>query len=537
MQSNEDLVTFDQGLAHLADLLENSTDGGILSLNSFKDFVLKVFAKSYPQYDFDTWHVHKICDFMDGVIKSPDRMCVAALPRYHLKSTLLGYGFSIYRLLTSNGDGLYLSFKEELANFHLSNIKNIIGNNPELSAVMKDLRPQSASGIEYRIGNRKVRMFSSGIFAMKRGLHTDVACIVDDVLGTVENPLSLIELEKAQLMFDQEVANIPNKECPLVVFGTTIDYSDLLFKLRKNPRFACLWLPALDPDPEHEVLWEKRFPREELELKKEVIGWKAFSTEFLLTPVMALEAFFNKPELDEVTDASLKSLSIYREFNKEWHHVVAGLDIGKRRNPSHLAVFVDDDEGNLTMIHQSFWDNMDYVEQIEKIKAACENFHIDKLYLDATRGEMEERGLPREVELIKFTGTGRRNQNSYATDFAKKVEKKKIKLINEDRFIGQILCVTNDLKAPESPAGHGDSFFSVALAIGAYQDYYSPDRRRGSVYLGNLQETFDEQKDPAGGEGPREDVCRICNKRGVRQLDNGSMKCDFCFATYEVVRR
>ena len=460
-------------------------------------------------------------------------------------STLLGYSFSIYRMLTSNGDGLYLSFKEELANFHLSNIKNVIGNNPTLSLVMKDLRPQSSSGIEYRIGNRKVRMFSSGIFAMKRGLHTDGVLVVDDILGTVDNPLSLVELEKAQLMFDQEVANIPNKECPLVVFGTTIDYTDLLFKLRKNPRFKCLWLPAINPMMnstkedvlkygEHEVLWEDRFPKEELDLKKEIIGWKAFSTEFLLTPIMALEAFFNKPEIDEVTDKSLKNLSLYREFDKEWHHVVAGLDIGKRRNPSHLSVFVDDNLGNLRMIHQSFWDNMDYVDQIDRIKAAVENFHIDKLYLDATRGEMEERGLPREVELIKFSGRGERNKNSYATDFAKYVEKKRIKLIDDDRFIGQIVCVTNTLDSPSSPLGHGDSFVSIMLAIGAYRDNYAPDRHRGSLYLGDFQEIFDDKKNPL--KAVKDDICKICNKKTIKQLDNGNMYCETCFAEYTLVK-
>lgn len=453
----EELIDFNQAFEELANSI--STSKTAIEITTFENFIIDVFSLSYPEYNFDTWHVHSIGNFLDRVLASENKMSVSVLPRYHLKSTLLGYAFSIYRMLTAFGDGLYISYKDELANFHLSNIKNAISRNPILNPIMKDLRPQSTAGIEYKIGNKRVRMFSSGIFAMKRGLHTDLCTIVDDVLGTVENPLSMLELDKAKLMFNTEVQNIPNRDCPLIVFGTVMSYSDLLFDLKDNAEFMSLWYPALNPDKDHEVLWEDKYPKEWLEKKKRQSGWKSFSTEFLLMPVMATEAFFTREELDNnAIDSTLKNHSIYRIFNKEWHHVVAGLDIGKRRNPSHLSIFVDNDEGVLTQLHQEFWDGMEYTEQIEKIKAAVENFKIDKLYIDATRGEMEERGLPRECMMVKFTGRGFRSQSSYATDFAKYVENKKVKLLDDTRFINQITCVTNDLKAPESPLGHGDCY-------------------------------------------------------------------------------
>jgi hypothetical protein len=465
----EELVDFNQAFEELANSISASKTA--IKVTTFEDFIQDVFALSYPEYNFNTWHAHLIGSFMDKMMDTENKMSVSVLPRYHLKSTLLGYAFSIYRMLTAFGDGLYISYKDELANFHLSNIKNAISRNPILNPIMYDLRPQSNAGIEYKIGNKRVRMFSSGIFAMKRGLHTSNVCVVDDILGTVENPLSMIELDKAKLMFNTEVQNIPNRDCPLVVFGTVMSYSDLLYDLKDNDEFLHLWLPAVDPlaMPDNnsltekygnpKVLWEDKYPMEWLEKKKKQSGWKSFSTEFLLMPVMATEAFFTKQELDaNAIDSTLKNHSIYRTFNKEWHHVVAGLDIGKRRNPSHLAIFVDNDDGVLTQLHQEFWDNMEYTEQIEKIKAAVENFKIDKLYIDATRGEMEERGLPRECVLVKFTGRGYRSQSSYATDFAKYVENKKIKLLDDTRFINQITCVTNDLKAPETSLGHGDCY-------------------------------------------------------------------------------
>jgi hypothetical protein len=178
---------------------------------------------------------------------------------------------------------------------------------------------------------------------------------------------------------------------------------------------------------------------------------------------------------------------------------------------------------------------MEYVKQVEKIKDAIESFKIDKLYIDATRGEMEERGLPRECVMIKFTGKGNRSQASFATGFAKRVENNLIELLNDDRFISQIICVNNDLDAPETAMGHGDSFVSVGLAIGAYDDCYDKNRIRGAVVLGDMQELVQEKKIMNASD--RDDVCKICNKRTVTMQENGKLKCTTCLAEYELTRR
>jgi len=456
---SDNAIEYNKSFGALSDILEDK-ESDTIDLSSFDAFVQKTFALSYPQYSFDTWHIHKVCNFVDDVCKTDSKIGLVVLPRYHLKSTLLGYAFSIYRMLKSSGDGLYISYKEELATFHLSNLKEIIRTNPRLSPLFQDMRDRSESGIYYRVGSKRVRIFSSGIFGMKRGLHTDVVTIVDDILGTVENPLNLGELEKAEKMFNQEVAQIPNIGCPMIIFGTVMDFSDLLFKLKDNPNIPSLWLPAVHPDPvdepEREILWPARFSKEILERQKQIIGWKAFSTEFLLMPVLAMEAFITREELEPMIDKNLKSHSIYRAYNKEDKNIVAGLDIGKRKNPSHLVVFEDDGNGILTCICQEFWDQIEYVEQARRVTEAIQNIGIDKFYIDATRGEMEERNLPRECTLIKFTGRGQRNQTSYASDFARYVERQQLKLIDDDRFISQITCMSNSLKAPNTASGHAD---------------------------------------------------------------------------------
>lgn len=230
---------------------------------------------------------------------------------------------------------------------------------------------------------------------------------------------------------------------------------------------------------------------------------------------------------------------------------LAGYDIGKKGNPSHCSVFaIDDDFSNLDdkglpketliMIHQKFLDNWDYTRQVDYIKSLIQYFNIQRLYYDNTRGEFEERTLPRScipVVLSNRTGTVAKGKLELATNFAKLVEQRAIKLLDDDRFISQITCVTNDLQAPNTPRGHGDSFISVMLAVGVYMDFYAKDRNHGLSYLGNVYDLMNPGQTSTntmnlGSKFPlmkRDDsVCKICGGRTFESLENGKIKCSKC---------
>ena len=51
--------------------------------------------------------------------------------------------------------------------------------------------------------------------------------------------------------------------------------------------------------------------------------------------------------------------------------------------------------------------------------------------------------------------------------FEEYVSKSNMTLIQDSRQKEQIVSVSNELKAPETPMGHGDAFFSVAMALQA----------------------------------------------------------------------
>jgi hypothetical protein len=549
-KSENDLVPFNSGYKELANLI-NSNDVPI-TITTFDNFVQEVGCKSYPDYKFDAWHIRKVCQWCDDVMASDRRLGTAGLPRGHLKSTLLGYLFSIYRFLTGFGDSLYVSYKEDLANYHMSNIKTAINSNPILNKFCKDMIPNSHSAIQYRVGSKVVRMFGSGIFAVKRGLHCNGVVIVDDILGTVDNPMVLTELQHAETNFNAEIVPIPNKGCPMLVFGTAIDYSDLLFKLKENAQYMSIWLPALNPDSEHDVLWD-RYDKEELSKRKEQQGWKAFSTEYLLIPVLATNAFFSRVDMEKVINKDLVNhkLAINPGETEWWrgHTIIGGYDVGKKGNPSHISIFAvkedqDTNKQRLIMLQQRFFDNWEYTRQIDYIHQATEYFGIDRGYFDNTRSEFEERNLPRcwkPVILGARTGATAKGKMELATNFAKLVETNRIELIDDDRFIAQILCVTNDLQAPNNSYGHGDSFISIMLAVGVFSDYYDEGRKHGISYLGDLQVLMrtkeDKEKSPTNMEKNTfmpfnkehmQNMCKICNSRVFEVDFEGKRKCVRC---------
>ena len=57
----------------------------------------------------------------------------------------------------------------------------------------------------------------------------------------------------------------------------------------------------------------------------------------------------------------------------------------------------------------------------------------------------------------------------------------KVKLQKDERQKQQILSVSNDLKAPDTPMGHGDAFFSIAMALQAAQESQGLYTLLGSV--------------------------------------------------------
>jgi len=211
----------------------------------------------------------------------------------------------------------------------------------------------------------------------------------------------------------------------------------------------------------------------------------------------------------------LESLDPYTKHEIDADFVFAGFDVGKKRHPSHLAIFKIKNKV-ITELHQSFLDNWDYTDQIAHLNLVAENFDLDRAYVDNTRGEFEERGLDNIWNPLTFTLKQKRKM---AQVFEEYVNSGRLELIQDERQRSQITCVNNELKAPETPLGHGDSFFSVAMALLAC---YEQETSSTSL-LGDMNDftpkssdnSLEPKFDAEYNDETNEEVCPVCGSQNA----------------------
>ena len=470
-------TSFQDALDRLAEGLQTHQT---VKVGSFWEFLRDVWSLSYdnPEY-FQAWHVGVLAEDIEECLESGLNY-VGILPRFHFKSTILGHAFSVWRLLKSPRDCsvLYLSYSDLMARYHISEINKTVQRNPVLTQWMTSRSPKADFSFRYYINKRPMEIAHGGLFSFKRGMHVNGALIADDVLRDPENPLNLSQLSKVEDHFLTESLFIPLKGVPVIVLGTPMMPGDLLTNLQKDDRFKSRILPALDPVPGRRVLMPELYSEEWL-LQQQNARPKAFASEFLLQPYFATEAYFEDKDIIACEDKTLLNHPVSKAYTSlEEGDLFAGFDIGKKRHPSHLVIFKKVGD-RLEQIHQSWLDGWSYSDQIEYLNDVAEKFHLMRGYIDNTRGELEDRGLNTIWNPMHFTT---KSKNTMAQVFEQYVHSGRLKLLSDERQRGQILCVSNELKAPETPMGHGDAFFSIAMALyAAYECSLNSFQNLGNV--------------------------------------------------------
>mgnify|MGYP003109240391 FL=1 len=487
---SDDLTTYDKAFELLAEKLEKSNK---YKIGSFWEFTRDIWSQGFehPEY-FQAWHVGKLTEEVEKCIEDGLNY-LAILPRAHFKSTILGHAFSIWRSLKIQGSAniLYLSYSDTMAKYHISEINKEVNRNPLLKEMMTNRAPKADFTFRYDTGNGgSAEILHGGLFSFKRGMHVNGALIADDILKDPESPLAIGQMSKIEDHFLTESLFIPNKGVPVVIVGTPMMPGDLLTILEKDDRFVTRKMPALDPEPGRRVLMPELYSEEWL-LEQQKAKPKSFASEFLLQPHFNTEAYFDSEDIEKCEDANLRSLpTTFKHTFAEDEDIFAGFDVGKKRHPSHLVVFRRKGE-RIEQIHQSWLDGWDYSEQIVYLNEVAENFGLSKGYIDNTRGELEDRGLHRTWYPLAFT---LKSKNNMAHIFEEYVHSGNLFLIQDHRQRQQILSVNNELKAPETPMGHGDAFFSIAMAL---QAAYETGIFRMQT-IGSMQEFANELEPPVG---------------------------------------
>jgi len=461
-----DVITVENAFNLLSEGLKKQEK---FKVGSFKDFLQNIWCYSFdhPEY-FQAWHVGVLADDIEECLETGMNY-VAVLPRFHFKSTVLGHAFSVWRLLTAQRDCsvLYLSYSDGMAKYHISEINKAISRNPILNEILVNRSPKADFSARYYLNNKPVEIMHGGLFSFKRGMHVNGALIADDVLRDPENPLNIGQITKVEDHFMTESMFIPLRGTPTIVLGTPMMPGDILSKLQEDSRFKSRVLPALDPVPGRRVLMPELYSEDWL-LQQQKARPKSFASEFMLIPHFSTESYFDEEDILKCQDEILRSAPATKVFSdlETGDQIFGGFDVGKKRHPSHLVLFRKRGE-RIEQIHQSFLDGWSYSDQIEYLNEVAENFNLNSGYIDNTRGELEDRGLDTRWLSKIFS---RKSKNTMAGIFEKFVHSGNLRLIKDERQKQQILSVSNDLKAPDTPLGHGDAFFSIAMALEAVHD-------------------------------------------------------------------
>jgi hypothetical protein len=477
---------------------------------SFPAFVDIVFADSFENFVRGEW-VARRCQHL----QKNDRTVVVG-PRDHFKSTG-NYGYVCWWVWRNRFDAdpdcewatgpddleiLYFSFNQPMARYHIGaentdGIKPLINRNPWFDDV-NDLKPRAESRGAYSWdgdGEHVVSISPASVQQMVRGKHVDIVVVDDPFQDDNKQDAGLDpgRVLKINRIFKDAIMSIPSGDiAELHVSTTPQTEEDFTFDDALLADFTRLEEPAIQDYDREDVLWPAWKTFDDLISLKHKLGDKSFNQEYQVSPRSSEIGYFRDEDIAAMTSHGLTDYGD-RGLNKddrwiahadEWsiNGCVAGLDIGKKRHPAHLAVFalldreirigkgetVRSAAGHLFQVHSKWMDGWDYRRQVEYCQRAVDHFQIRSLPYDNTRGEYEgldEMGmLPPEMVPVSLN---RPTNQEVASSFDVHESTGRIKLLSDGRQNRQLKVVTNDLDAVETGEGHGESFWSIALACHA----------------------------------------------------------------------
>jgi hypothetical protein len=424
----------------------------------FDFFVHNIFNASFKNF-ISGQHVHNTCELLQFHKKT---MRVSA--RDHFKSTSF-YANIMWKILGTrdwNREMHYFSYNKPMAGYHINKVKNLIALNPYFSTLI-DMKSTAENIIKYSWnGKNIITIEPQGLLSFKRGIHApDI--YVDDPFQEPENKLNPTVVTKVNRKMKSEIVDMVMQSGELHVVGTPQTSFDFFFDKDFTKRFEIRVLPAIENEISQEVLWPEWMGYNELIQRRNERGEKIFNQEYMCSPAYVEDSFFKKPQLEELINPTLLNIRKMNSDNDRW----LGWDIGGKVHPSHISIFEQDKKTGKFIQRLSLWlEQMQLTKQLNIINQLMEDMEICKGMFDNTREELKtsiEQGKVNH-NLIPFV-FNQKSKNTIATDLDKEVNHKNIEFINDQRMINQMLVVDNNLQALQTPEGHGDSFWSIALAI------------------------------------------------------------------------
>ena len=435
-----------------------------LSSLSFRDFVYEVFGLSFMEEKGFVGGSY-IDDCCARLEKHQNLIEITA--RDHFKSSRV-YAYLMWKLLTSktNLEVQYFSFNDKMAGYHMVKLKDLIDINFWVqyltqAGVLIDNVKSAKTLIDYiNPYGKKITITPRGIGSFARGIHCELL-ILDDIFKDALNKTSPTEVHNVNHRVRASLFSMVKDTGRIIVVGTPQTHQDFFFDKELEDSFTVTIKPAILSDKKQIVLWKEWMDYDALMEKKKILKPRLFNQEYMARPVYAENSFIKPEALNAVIDPNLKPVHSYRGQA----NVVGGWDLGKKSHPAHIAIFKEE-QGHYTQLTSRWLEGWDYTKQLELVELLIQQYSVDVINYDATRGELDsmaEQGrLPSQLKPVSFTF---KKKSAMATDLEAVIVDGRISLLDDARQTSQILAVDGDFQAVESPEGHGDSFWSCGMAV------------------------------------------------------------------------
>ena len=317
-----------------------------MSKTSFPYFFQNVLGMMFPAY-MQEWL---------EVMQKTDRTVIVC-SRDHGKSVFM-HCWVVWNLIFQEPpyQMVYISSNQKQTLVHMREIDRYF-NKPAL----RKYRPSKG----WAIGNITLTNGNSvlerSIGSQIRGLHPQ-EIIIDDPL----KEFSLAGINRVTDWFFGDMIPTLHHTANLRMIGTPFTYTDIFTQLEENQAYTVRKYPCLNSL--NEPLWPERWDYDALMQRKAEIGSLKFTREYLCVPVSTGTSLFN-PEFVQKCKNKNYVLKLGNRKDKGYKYYV-GVDpaISTDGDYNVITVLEVDEEMNKTIVHVDRAKNVEFRENIEKIR-------------------------------------------------------------------------------------------------------------------------------------------------------------------------
>jgi len=362
-----------------------------ISKTSFPYFFQNVLGMMFPPY---------MQEWLESM-ETTDRTVIIC-SRDHGKSVFM-HSWVVWNLVFQEPpyQMLYISSNQKQTLVHMREIDRYF-NHPALKKY-KPSRGWAIGNIQLTNGNA---ILERSVGSQIRGLHPQ-EIIIDDPL----KEFSLAGIQRVTDWFFGDMIPTLHHTSKLRMIGTPFTYTDIFAQLEENSAYSVKKYPCLDSM--NEPLWPERWDFDALMQRKAEIGSLKFTREYLCVPISTGTALFN-PEFIAKCKNKDYVLRLGHRKDKGYKYYV-GVDpaISTDGDYNVITVIEVDEEKNKTIVHVDRAKNVDFRENIEKIRLIGRIFEPEEILYEtntfAKAFTQELRNIS-DLNVRDFTTTRKKKQ-------------------------------------------------------------------------------------------------------------------------------